>query len=268
MANLHPWPRKGNTIDFVQHVLVPPERVWQAFTQEKDLQHWLRVTTADIPLTEGMPFHLSWETRGRASGKTTHGYHGQVAKVVERKLLALEWILPFSEETTHFSMQVQQSFALFGEDRGSECDIWIIHSGFPTEGTGFFEFDGHFRHWRQAIGDLAAWLEDRPGKPTPYALAGLQFVGGAPEVGLLISDVIEDSPADRAGILPGEIIEAVDGQRLHSLDDFHDWIDELRPGDSGVLRVNGRDAEVTVESVEEARNRFLIRQGEEWVTRR
>lgn len=268
MANLHPWPREGHVVDFAQHVRVAPARLWQAFTTEADLQHWLKVSTAQMPTTPRESFHLTWESRGRVSGSTVHGYRGRVAKVIPDKLLALEWVLPFSGVTTFFSVQIQQSFALFGEDRGPECDIWLIHTGFPTDGVGLFEYDGHFRHWRQAIGDLAAWLEERPGKPTPYALAGLQFVGGAQDQGLLISDVIDGSPAHRAGIEPREIIESVDGHPLHSLDDFHDWIDELRPGDSGILRVNGRDVKVTVESVEDARNRFLIRQGEGWVTRR
>jgi uncharacterized protein YndB with AHSA1/START domain len=268
MANLHPWPRQGNTVDFIQHVQVGAERVWQAFTTEDGLKQWLRVTDAGIPLEPGADFSFSWETRGRASGQTRHGYSGRVAKVVAPRLLALEWRLPFSKVTTYFSVQIQPSFALFGEDRGPECDIWIIHSGFPSEGTGLFEFDGHFRHWRQAIGDLAAWLEDRPGKPTPYALAGLQFVGGAPREGILVYDVIEGSPADQAGIRPGDIIRSVDGHPMAALDDFHDWIDERHPGESGVFALADRSVKVTVESVEDARNRFLIRRGEEWITRR
>lgn len=268
MANLHPWTRQGHTIDFTHHVQVSPERVWQAFVTEEGLQRWLKVSRADIPLTPGAAFSLTWETQGRLTGQTIHGYHGLVHQVIPDRLLALEWVLPFSKETTYFSLQIQPSFALFGEDRGPECDIWIIHSGFPTEGIGLFEYDGHFRHWRQAIGDLAAWLEERPGKPTPYALAGLQFVGGAANTGLMVSDVIIDSPAHRAGIQPGDLIRAVDSHGLHSLDDFHDWIDERRPGESGVFRLADRDVTVTVEGIEDARKRFLIRQGEGWITRR
>jgi uncharacterized protein YndB with AHSA1/START domain len=268
MANLHPWTRKGNVIDFAQHVQASPERVWQAFTTEEGLRQWLKVTSGDIPLSPGAPFSLAWHTQGRVSGKKTHGYSGRVVKVLPPRLLALEWRLPLSRAITHFSLQVQPSFALFGEERGPECDIWIIHSGFPTEGTGLFEFDGHFRHWRQTIGDLAAWLEGRPGKPTPYSLAGLQFAGGAPGEGILVLDVVEGSPAHRAGIVPGDVIRSVDGRPLAALDDFHDWIDERQPGESGIFSLADRDVKVTVESVEDARNRLLIRQGDAWVPRR
>ena len=264
MANLHPWDREGNTIDFVQHIRASPERVWDAITTTDGLQRWLRVTSTEIPSVPGASFHLTWEARGCVSRCVTRRQVGFVKTFVPPRLLALEWTLPQSGVTTFLSLQIQTSFALFGESRVGECDIWLIHSSFPTHGLGLFEFDGHFRHWRQDIGDLAAWLEARPGKPTPYARAGLQFVGGAPGIGLLVSDVVSGSPAHKAGIKSGDIIRAVDDRVLHSLDDFHDWIDERRPGESGEFALTDRVVNVTVESAEQARDRLLIRSGERW----
>jgi uncharacterized protein YndB with AHSA1/START domain len=267
VANLHPWPKRGNCLDFVQHVRATPDRIWRSLTCEEDLQRWLRVTTAEIPETPGAPFALNWETRGHAQSRVTRRKSGFVKAYVPGKLLALEWILPVSQVTTHLSIQIQRSFALFGESCDSECDVWLIHSGFPEEGVGLFEFDGHHRHWRQDIGTLAALLENRRGKPTPYSLAGISFVGGAPDVGLLVCDVFVGSPAHVAGIRTGDIIRAVDGQKLHSLDDFHDWIDDRRPGETGRFTLGDREVDVTVEGIEEARKRLVIRRGGAWVER-
>jgi uncharacterized protein YndB with AHSA1/START domain len=267
MSNLHPWPQTGHTIDFIQHVRADPQRVWEALTTEDGLRRWLRVTDAEIPTTAGRPYRLTWESIGRAGGRNTRVQEGVVAAVSSPVLLALEWRLPTSGAMTYLSVQIQQSYALFGESREQECDIWLIHSGFPTHGVAMFEYDGYLRHWRQDIGVLAAWLEARPGKPTPYALAGLQFVGGAYGVGLLVADVFIGSPAHEAGIVAGDIIRAVDGHPLHSLDDFHEWIDARMPGESGRFTLTDREVTVTVESVEAARARFQLRQGDVWKSR-
>jgi uncharacterized protein YndB with AHSA1/START domain len=262
--NRHPWSRRGLTIDFVQHIRADPAIVWNRISTEDGLQKWMRLSTAELPLSAGEPFAFGSQTRGRLHTEVRTIY-GTVHSVVPEKLLALEYVLPWSGSKTYLSMQIQQSFALFGTDHGAECDLWIIHDGFPDQGIGLFEHDGYFRHWRQAVGDLAAQVEGRPGKPTPYALAGLQFVGGANNVGLLVADVMIDSPAHVAGIVNGDIIAAVDGRRLHSLDDFHDWIDERQPGESGTFTLQDRQVKVTVESVEQARGRFQISQGDVWV---
>lgn len=264
MANMHPWPRVGLAVDFVQHVSVSPQEVWDAFVNEDQLRKWLRVTSAEIPLVAGERYHLTTEVKGRGIDRV-RVIEGKVAAVIPNRLLALEWKLLYAGEPTCFSLQIQQSFAMFGKECGAECDIWITHSGFPESGKGLFEYDGYSRHWRQAIGELAAYLEHRPGKPAPYCLVGLQFVGGAQNVGLLVASTVAESPADAAGIRPGDIIESVDGTPLHSLDDFHDWIDVRQPGESGLFQLQDRQVRVTTESVETARERLLVRQGDSWV---
>lgn len=265
MGDIHPWPRRGLTIDFLQHVRVGVERVWTAFTTESELQQWLGVSRADLPLTVGEPFSLQWETQGRASGETTHGYTGTVHEVISGRLLALDWDLQFAEGTTHFSLQLEPSFMEYGFEREPECDIWIVQSGFPTEGNGLFEYDGMLRHWRQVVGNLVAWLEDRPAKSNPYAVAGMEIVGGARDQGILVADVVVDAPAHKAGIRPGDVIRSIDGGPLHSLDDFHDWIVARSHGESGDFELaDGRKVTVTVESVEVALERFRVRHGESW----
>ncbi len=262
----HPWDRRGRTIDFIRNVRATRQTVWDTLTTPSKIMRWMRMSEVTLPLQVGADVEFVLRTTGRLHGEDRGVIRARVKAVETPVLLALEYQLPASGVWTDLSFQVQQSFALFGQDHGHECDVWLVHSGFPSEGVGLFEHDGHLRHWRQQLGEMAALIEDRPGKPTPYSLAGLQFVGGAYGVGILVANAVSGSPADRAGIAPGDVIVAIDGHRVYALDDFHDWIDERMPGESGVFTLQDRTVEVTVESVEDARQRFLISQGEKWVS--
>lgn len=264
MTRLHPWPIATTTVDFIQHINVAPDVIWPRLTTVEGLRSWLGVSSASIPAERGEPFYMRWETRGWASRKVEFGYEGTVERYVPNELLALNYRLPHSGLMTQLSIQLQQSFAAFGHDAGLETDIWLTHSGFPEHGLGRFELDGHSRHWRQALGLLAADLEQRPPKPQPYVLVGLKFVGGQPGEGLLIEDVAEGSPADVAGIRPGDILRAVNERDLEALDDFHDWIDHCAVGDSGLFTLSDRTVSVPVESVEDAMKRIRIRHADEW----
>lgn len=264
MARLHPWPVNTGTIDFIQHINVDPEIVWSRLSTAAGLETWLGTTSATIPVEPGATFSLSWEAAGWRSGQTHFGYTGSVEKVIPNVLLALNWRLPKSGLMTQLSIQLQQSFAAFGKDAGTETDVWLTHAGFPSSGVAAHEFDGHNRHWRQALGQLAADLEGRPPKPQPYVLVGLKFVGGTEADGLLVEDVAVGSPADLAGIRRDDMIRSVNGARLTTLDDFHEWIDHCEIGDSGLFDLSGRVVSVPVESVEEAMTRVRIRHEGGW----
>jgi len=265
MANLHPWPRRGHTIEFFGHIHTSPAHVWRAFTDEAFMQEWLMVSRADMPLVPGAEFSVIWEARGRASGKKTHGYGGMVKEVIVEELLALEWVLPLSRTTTYFSLQIQTPRWLDEASRESQCDIWIIHSGFPVDGVGLFEFDGHRHRLRENISDLQAMAEGRYRRPTPTTIAGVNLAGGAVDRGVLVDDVMVGSPADEAGIRPGEIIHAIDGRQLHSVDDFHRWRDARKPDERGVLTVGDREVTITMRGFQDARERFSVRQNDDWI---
>lgn len=264
MANLHPWSIDGRFLDFIQHVNVPPSKIWPYLTTEDGLRQWMGVSIGQVPNIVGASFFIGWEIDGIDASKTKYGYLGTVERWQEERLLALNWILPHSGAMTRLSIQIQPSFATYGEDSLAESDIWLIHSGFPGNGIALHEYDGHHRHWRQHIGRLAALLENRPPKPAPYALAGLKFVGGAPGIGLLVSGVAVDGPAARAGVKEGDIIRSVDGRELTALDDFHDWIDELAPGDQGQLDLGDRVVSIVLGGTDEVRGGVKVRHGGKW----
>lgn len=87
---------------------------------------------------------------------------------------------------------------------------------------------------------------DLPGMASPRGRLGVQLQTltpqlaeyfGAGDGGVLISGVTDDSPAARAGLRAGDVITAIDGDRVRSMDDV---IDELRDKEGdvrvGILR--------------------------------
>lgn len=252
MGERHPVPRQGRTVDFIQHIRAGTDAIWAALTTREGLASWLHATDADIPPAPGADFYIRWSAPGMTSG-TDDCDRGTVLAYEPPRYLALEWHASQMATTTYLSFHVQPSFYPYGKEYENDTDLHLIHSGFPEEGPDAFEYDGALRHWRQVIGELAAELEGRPGKPIPYSLAGLKFVGGLPGKGLLIRDVIAGSPADKAGIRPGELLRAVDGAELSSLDDFHAWIDGKPAGVTGVFRLSDREVKVTIADVAEVR---------------
>ncbi len=79
--------------------------------------------------------------------------------------------------------------------------------------------------------------------PTPTLPAMPRLSGAA-----LITEVIDGSPADKAGLRRGDIILAVDGERLSQTYSLADALSEHQPGDKVTLTVweRGRRRELNV----------------------
>jgi S1-C subfamily serine protease len=73
------------------------------------------------------------------------------------------------------------------------------------------------------------------------------------EEGALITNVVPDGPADGAGLRRGDIILAVDDQRVGPDSDLRDILAEYEPGDTAELTISRAGDELTV-SVELGRN--------------
>lgn len=59
----------------------------------------------------------------------------------------------------------------------------------------------------------------------------------AQETGLLVLSVEEHSPADRADVLPGDVIVGLDGMPVTGVDDLHRWLIEERIGVTATLKL-------------------------------
>ena len=63
-------------------------------------------------------------------------------------------------------------------------------------------------------------------------------IGRGPKVnGALITDVVNSSPADRAGIKPGDVLVGVEGKTVTDYDSTLSLISALKPGNTATLKV-------------------------------
>ena len=83
----------------------------------------------------------------------------------------------------------------------------------------------------------------REGKDVERAYLGVATTSVTPEMnlrvdrGALVQDVTPGSPADRAGLRPGDVIVSIDGRAVRSSDDIGAVVDRKQPGDTVTVEV-------------------------------
>lgn len=76
--------------------------------------------------------------------------------------------------------------------------------------------------------------------------------------GIVVSALVKDGPAARAGVRRGDIVLAVDGQTVDRLADIHRALADRKAGDAVALEVQRGDAEVTLTAtLDDAHGRLL-----------
>ncbi len=83
----------------------------------------------------------------------------------------------------------------------------------------------------------------QPEKPPPF----VNPPGEMPQGGALLLEVVPDSPADKAGLRPGDIILAVGDEDLTQEQDLAQLIGQRQPGDTVSLRFLRMGEERTVD---------------------
>jgi len=66
--------------------------------------------------------------------------------------------------------------------------------------------------------------------------------------GVRVSEVEENSPAQRAGIRKGDVLTGFNGKAIENLRDFSEFLKACKPGDVVKIRIkrNGKELEVKV----------------------
>ncbi len=67
--------------------------------------------------------------------------------------------------------------------------------------------------------------------------------------GALVSEVIEDSPAEEAGLLAGDVIVAMDNEKVYEGDDVVDYVDDTDVGENITFKIlrDRKEMEISVE---------------------
>ena len=70
-----------------------------------------------------------------------YAFTGRIHAVETNRLLALEWRIPRTQESTYLSFHLNPSFFVYGQEFGDDTDIQLVHSGFPADGVAGYEYD-------------------------------------------------------------------------------------------------------------------------------
>ena len=97
-----------------------------------------------------------------------------------------------------------------------------------------------------AIESAPASAENTAEQPGGY-LGFFMVNAKAPAHGVLVKNVAPDSPAARAGMQKGDILEAINEQPIASIGDYHQRFDPLKPATDVALRIlrKGQESQLT-----------------------
>jgi membrane-associated protease RseP (regulator of RpoE activity) len=87
--------------------------------------------------------------------------------------------------------------------------------------------------------------EEKPEAPAWDDLMPHRFFEQGVE-GAVVQQVVEDTPADEAGLQPGDIIVTVDGHSVAEVEDLRDLLEEYEPGDRIELGIWSQGEESTL----------------------
>jgi S1-C subfamily serine protease len=85
-------------------------------------------------------------------------------------------------------------------------------------------------------------------EPKPTAYLGVKLKPAEDGKGFAVDGVNEDSPANKAGIKPEDVILKLDGKEVGELDDFVQHVRKSKPGDKLTLTIkrDGKEQEIKV----------------------
>jgi membrane-associated protease RseP (regulator of RpoE activity) len=108
----------------------------------------------------------------------------------------------------------------------------------------------------QSLPDISRHFEGFHGEPQGYLGVRIEnistsdlgdYFGVEKGEGVLVVEVVEDSPADEAGILAGDVILKVDGKDVKSTDKLVQYIRKSEPGDKTDLTIKRKRRTKTIE---------------------
>ncbi len=98
-----------------------------------------------------------------------------------------------------------------------------------------------------AEGDAADWHVDYNVELVDDRVTLGFYPGGEEVAGVLVSSVVDDSPAAEAGLQDGDVVVGIGGAAVNNMDDVNAWKKTVARGDDFTLRVRRGDEELTLE---------------------
>ncbi len=105
---------------------------------------------------------------------------------------------------------------------------------------------------KRIVGDLMAYGRVKKaflGVTVQHITPELARYFEVPEEGVLVTDVVKGSAADKAGIVPGDVLREIEGRKIKKIQDFQESLDEHRVGEKAEVKLFRKGKEGVCEVV-------------------
>lgn len=215
----------------------PRAQIWKLLFDAEAARTWLGVAGYVMPEHEGAAFCWLFDP----GGPKPTAFTGRLTSVVPQERIEMLWELTSCSADTRLIWEFHSA----AEDRTL---VVLRHADFPDSGLGPFEHDGYAHHWGHILDGLEAYAHGAP-RDTLHrhgAMLGMIPVGATAEHGLLVKEIIHNTPAEAAGMRSGDYIKAANDTVIRCFDDWDDWLDARTPGESVRLQLADRVLEVVL----------------------
>jgi uncharacterized protein YndB with AHSA1/START domain len=211
--------------------------VWDLFLDADAAKVWLGVVDYIMPKQEGGAFCWLFDP----GGPKPTAFAGRLLAIDRPTRIEMLWELSSCAADTRLTWT-------FEEHGTGETLVVLTHDGFPDTGLGPFEHDGYAHHWGHILDGLEAYAHGSPRDTLRRhgAMIGLIPVGAVAGQGLLIKEIIHDTPAEKAELRPGDSIRTANGTKIQCFDDWDEWIDARQPGELVHLELADRNIDVVL----------------------
>lgn len=221
----------SNQTSFVyeKEIAAPADLIYRAFTSASGYQEWLSNVSSTNP-TEGGWFFLAWN----------HGYFasGQFTQLTPNKAVSFTWIGRGEPGWTHVDVVIIPT--------DSEAHKVVLrHTGVGQMDDWLEAREEIDKGWRTGLENLKSTLEQGydlrlmnrpligifPHEFDIYPDIEKKKLGIPVNYGVLVSNVIPNYGADKAGIRSDDLIVAIDGKKIQNIAGLFGVIEKYEPGD-------------------------------------
>jgi uncharacterized protein YndB with AHSA1/START domain len=215
---------------FKKKINAPASLIYNAFTSATALREWLCDVSTTYP-DEGGRVYLAWYDGYFASG--------HFIELVPNKKIKFSWIGKDEPDWT----QVKVAISPLDDEDGFL--VTLNHSGIGTSGAWAKAREEITQGWKMGMENLKATLEEgRDLRVMDRPLIGIypEDVASLTEktkekleipvdFGVLVTDVVPDYGADKAGIRSDDVIIAIEGEKVDRIRTLGVIINQYTPGD-------------------------------------
>lgn len=217
-------------LKFEKTINASADLIYRAFTSASALREWL----CDVSITnpsEGGWIYLAWY-RGYSA-------HGHFTKLVPNQAVSFSWIGEGEPDWSRVDISINPI------DGQNTYSVVVEHSGIGKEPEWADSHKEISRGWEKSLENLKVTLE----KGYDLRVVERPLIGIFPmdlpqfsdtekdsvnipvDYGVLVSNVVPDYGADKAGIKAGDVIVAIDGKKVDRITTMASMIDNYSPGD-------------------------------------